>query len=148
MARTAKNTDARNTRANGNWQGMNWIRQEKRLAIYLRDGLACAYCGQGVESGITFTLDHITPHSLGGSNKETNLVTCCHTCNSARGARPVADFAAAVAGYLNHGVTTDDVLAHIAATTKVKLAPFKVQAKEMIARRGSAARVLANMATN
>ncbi|KKK72946.1 hypothetical protein LCGC14_2898780, partial [marine sediment metagenome] len=32
-------------------QGMNWIRPEKRLAIYLRDGLACCYCGATVEDG-------------------------------------------------------------------------------------------------
>src|SRR5438128_11454104 len=32
-------------------QGMNWIRPEKRLALYLRDGLACCYCGEAVEDG-------------------------------------------------------------------------------------------------
>ena len=29
--------------------GSKWIRPEKRMAIYLRDGLACVYCGEGVE---------------------------------------------------------------------------------------------------
>jgi len=38
-------------------QGMNWIRKEKRLAIYLRDGLACGYCGQSIEDGAKLTLD-------------------------------------------------------------------------------------------
>lgn len=36
---------ARSTRK-ADWQGMNWIRQDKRLAIYLRDGLACVWCGE------------------------------------------------------------------------------------------------------
>ena len=53
---------------NGSYQGMNWIKPAKRLALYLRDGLACAYCGDGIEDGIRLTLDHLTPHSLGGSN--------------------------------------------------------------------------------
>ena len=29
--------------------GMNWLPKARRLAIYLRDGLACAYCGASVE---------------------------------------------------------------------------------------------------
>jgi hypothetical protein len=49
-------------------QGMNWIRQEKRLAIYLRDGLACCWCGFTVEDGVRFTLDHIVPRQMGGGN--------------------------------------------------------------------------------
>jgi 5-methylcytosine-specific restriction endonuclease McrA len=82
-----KNTP-RDRHANGG-QGMNWIRKEKRLAIYLRDGLACCYCGGAVEDGAKLTLDHIKCHDHGGSNDATNLVTCCHSCNSARGARSV-----------------------------------------------------------
>lgn len=31
-----------------NWQGMNWCRPATRLAIYLRDGMACTYCGRGL----------------------------------------------------------------------------------------------------
>lgn len=37
------------TSRNANWQGMNWIRQEKRYAIYLRDGLACVWCKATIE---------------------------------------------------------------------------------------------------
>ena len=78
-------------------QGMNWIRREKRLAIYLRDGLACGWCGASVEDGAELTLDHLRPNSKGGSNHESNLVTCCRRCNSARGARTVRSFAERVA---------------------------------------------------
>jgi len=85
------------------WSGMNWIRQEKRLAIYLRDGLACVYCGAALETGAQFSLDHLTPHSQGGNNQPTNLVTCCSRCNSSRRNRPIAEFAQATAGYGDRG---------------------------------------------
>lgn len=101
-------------------QGMNWIRPEKRLAIYMRDGMACAYCCQGIESetGVTLTLDHITPLSRRGTNKETNLVTCCARCNSSRSNRKIEEFAASVANYLNHGRTPESILEFIKRTTK------------------------------
>ena len=51
------------------YQGANWVRREKRLALYLRDGLACVYCGEGVEDGVVLTLDHLVPHSHGGSRE-------------------------------------------------------------------------------
>ena len=89
-------------RQKGIWQGMNWIRQEKRLAIYLRDGLACAYCGDSVENGARLTLDHILPASKGGSNDDTNLITCCERCNKSRGNRSIGRWTKAVADYLNH----------------------------------------------
>lgn len=125
--------------------GMNWIRQEKRLAIYLRDGLACVWCGQAVEDGVKLTLDHVICHVDGGSNHESNLVTACHGCNSRRGDRPVEDFAAAVAGYVNHGVSADDILIDITHRTGERLDAYKQDAKDLIARRGSAARVLATL---
>jgi len=115
-------------------QGMNWIRREKRLAIYIRDGLACCYCGEGVEDGAKLTLDHLTPHSHGGSNRQTNLVTCCHRCNSSRGNRDYREFADAVAAYLNHGVKAEDIISHIEETSQRQL--DVAGAKEIIARRG------------
>lgn len=113
---------------------MNWIRPEKRLAIYLRDGLACCYCGASVEDGTQLTLDHLKPHSKGGSNHATNLVTCCQRCNSSRGNRSYSKFAASVAGYINHGATAAEILAHIARTRKRVLEV--VAAKQLIERRG------------
>lgn len=128
-------------RLNSRNQGMNWIRQDKRLALYLRDGLACVYCGDSVEAGAQLTLDHIQPSSQGGSNHETNLVTCCHRCNSRRSDRPVADFARAAAEYTNHGVTAEQILADIAELTSRPLP--RSEAADLINRRGSAAKALA-----
>lgn len=88
--------------ANG-WQGMNWIRKEKRLAIYLRDHLACVYCGEGIEDGATLTLDHLRPRSKGGTNRESNLVTSCERCNKARQDRSLRGFCSGVEEYLGIG---------------------------------------------
>ena len=116
-------------------QGMNWIRPEKRLAIYLRDGLACAYCGASVENDAKLTLDHLKAHSAGGANDPTNLITCCHRCNSARGNRPWRTFAQHVADYVNHGVTGEQIIAHINRITRRAL--DVPTAKALIDRRGS-----------
>ena len=124
-------------------QGMNWIRQEKRLAIYLRDGMACVYCGHAVEDGASLTLDHVVPRSQGGGNVACNLVTACMRCNVARGDRPVADFAAAVAQYIGAGATAEDISANVYRSVDVSLAPYRAEANALIARRGSVSRVLA-----
>lgn len=116
------------------YQGMNWIRKEKRLAIYLRDGLACVWCGASVEEGTKLTLDHLKCHVNGGGTDATNLVTACLRCNSSRGCRPVKRFAAAIAEYLNHGVTATIVLARIREAVR---RPLDVKsAKALIERRG------------
>lgn len=119
-------------------QGMNWISQHKRLAIYLRDGLACCYCGSSVTEGTKLTLDHLLPYSLGGSNKETNLVTCCHKCNSSRGNRDYVEFANSVGGYIQ--VDAAAIVNHIKTVVTRKL-DVKF-AKELVDRQGSCFKVL------
>lgn len=141
MAKTKQN----DARSRGDWQGMNWIRQDKRLAIYLRDGLACCYCGHSVEDGASLSLDHLTPHSKGGCNHESNLVTACERCNKSRGNRSVRAFSRAVAEYLDHGVEAREIESHVRACARRSLKPHRAEAKQMISRRGSAARVLAKM---
>lgn len=124
------------------WQGMNWIRQDKRLAIYLRDGCACVYCGATVEAGAVLSLDHVVAHSKTENNDAANLVTCCKRCNDSKGARSTPKFAAAVAAYMNHGVTVESILAHVRNCQRRSLAPYREEAKALIARRGSAAAAL------
>lgn len=72
-----------------------WIRTEKRLAIYLRDGFGCVYCGKSLRGAApsNVTLDHLLPKSAGGSNDATNLVTACKSCNCSRQDKPWADYA-------------------------------------------------------
>lgn len=121
-------------------QGMNWISQHKRLAIYLRDGLACCYCGAGVTEGAQLTLDHIQPYSKGGSNHERNLITCCNKCNSSRGNRELLDFVDATANYINNGIVPADILNHITACIGREL--NIEQSKKLINRQGSCFKVL------
>lgn len=120
-----------------NRNGAKWIRRDKRLAIYLRDGMACAYCGSVIEDGVTLGLDHLVPRSAGGGNEAANLITCCNKCNSSRGDRGVTEFVEAVAVYLNHGIQASEILDHIRTRTVQKLKPFRDEAKVIIGRRST-----------
>lgn len=73
----------------------NWCRPLKRLALYIRDGFRCAYCGEDLRDAAPaeMGLDHLTPWTRGGSNDPSNLVTCCRSCNSSRKDRPWREFA-------------------------------------------------------
>lgn len=122
-------------------QGSKWCPKVKRLALYTRDGMACVYCGRGVEDdGVTLTLDHVVCYSDGGSNEPTNLLTACMICNRNRGTRTIREFVEAVAQYLNHGVTAEDILRHIADCLARPL--DRKAARELINRRGSWAAAL------
>jgi 5-methylcytosine-specific restriction protein A len=120
---------------NGKYQGSKWLTRARRLGIYLRDGLACVYCGATVEDGTQLSLDHIIPYSEGGSTKSDNLVSCCKKCNDSRGNRDYREFADKVAGYLNHGISVQDIIDHI-ETTRHRPVDIKA-AKALIAQRGS-----------
>lgn len=48
----------------------------------------CAYCG----SEENLTLDHITPKAKGGTDRITNLVCACSSCNSDKGHRNWVDW--------------------------------------------------------
>ena len=114
-------------------QGSKWIRKDKRLAIYLRDGMACAYCGGTVEStGTHLTLDHLLPCSDGGGNHEGNLVTSCLSCNSRRQDTPLADWLSSELG--NDAAAT---ARWISEHTAKDLRPYRAEAKAIIARRRS-----------
>lgn len=125
------------TTRNDNWQGMNWIRQEKRLAIYMRDGLACVYCLKGVEDDEILTLDHLKVYSKGGSNHESNLVTACKTCNSSRGTKSVRAYCNL---FEDGGQVERDVRNSAKRVLDMKAA------KQLIAQRGSARQALIEVA--
>lgn len=122
---------------NSKYQGMKWITNERRLAIYLRDGLACAYCGMGIEDGTRLTLDHIRPWSAETKpdNTSENLVTACLRCNSARGNRTLASFCQSVAAYLDHGIVAATIRTHVRACLRRPI--DLTEAKSILARRGT-----------
>lgn len=77
-----------------NKNGSNWLRRDKRLAIYMRDDWRCIYCQKSLKRCRPKyrTLDHVVPTLLGGSNHESNLVTCCKSCNDRKQNRGIAEF--------------------------------------------------------
>lgn len=116
--------------AERSYRGSKWCRPDKRLAIYLRDGMACAYCGAGVEDGASLSLDHLLPNSKGGGNHEGNLVTCCHGCNSRRGNMDLGQWLEVACGK-----KAAKVAALIVEHTAKDLAPYRAEAKAILARR-------------
>ena len=123
-----------------NENGAKWLSRKERLAIYLRDGCACAYCGAGIEEvdeGILLSLDHLVPRSAGGGDEPSNLITACTRCNAKRQDRQVFEFCEAVAHYVNAGVTAQEIYSYIADRTAQPLAPYRKQAAAIIARRAT-----------
>jgi hypothetical protein len=56
-----------------------------RLRIRQRAGFLCEYCHSSEEASTSlFTLDHLIPQSLGGTDNEDNLALACHRCNGRR----------------------------------------------------------------
>ncbi len=58
-------------------------RDAKHARIMLRDGYRCRYCCGSTD----LTIDHLVPPRFGGTQKDSNLVTCCRPCNSRKGSR-------------------------------------------------------------
>ncbi len=52
----------------------------------------CAYCG-GLSGDPVLNLDHIVPRSREGTNRVSNLVLACRTCNQDKGTRTPAEWA-------------------------------------------------------
>ena len=59
-----------------------------RQAIKEKWNYECAYCG----SEENLTLDHITPRSKGGSERVTNVLCACHSCNQSKGHQMWSDW--------------------------------------------------------
>ena len=116
-------------------QGSKWIRPVKRLAIYHRDGLACIYCGATMEEGARLTLDHVVACDLGGGNSESNLVTACLSCNSAKQAKTLKQFLVLLA---DKGINPEGIAAQVRKHTARDLAPFLAIAKTIQSNRDEA----------
>ncbi len=52
--------------------------------ILLAFGYCCAYCSEPL--GRNPTLDHVHPKARGGLTTRDNLIACCFSCNSRKGA--------------------------------------------------------------
>ncbi|MFD5511035.1 RNA-guided endonuclease IscB [Streptomyces sp. NPDC127051] len=52
---------------------------------------SCAYCGA---EGVPLNIEHVRPRSGGGSDRLSNLVLACVTCNQAKGTSSIEEFLA------------------------------------------------------
>ena len=92
------------------------------------------------------SLDHLQPISeCNGkpNHKPTNLVTCCRRCNSAKGNRKVNTFCRAIAEYLGSTADPKAIERHVRSCARRAMTKPRLQAKALIAKRGSAAKALA-----
>lgn len=64
------------------------VSEDRRQRLYRRDKGACHYCG----SAERLSLDHMLPRSRGGDDADSNLITCCRSCNSSKGAKTYDEF--------------------------------------------------------
>lgn len=108
-----------------------WIRKERRLAIYLRDDFRCVYCLRDLRDAAPMdaTLDHVVCRADGGTHHESNLVTSCRSCNCARQDKPLERFASA------------EARRHVRRNTARKLGRYLKMAKALIAGRAGDAGV-------
>ena len=63
-----------------------------RSYVFHRDGRRCTYCGTAKAE--RYELDHIIPRSRGGTNRVSNLVVSCQSCNITKGNMSIEDFLA------------------------------------------------------
>ena len=116
-------TSTQKKRARSKHQAVGcWIRTDKRLAIYLRDGFRCLFCCRDLHGAdpTDITLDHLVCQADGGSNDESNLVTACRHCNCSRGDKPVSRFAG------------PETRKHIRRNTRRALKPFRRLARAIL----------------
>jgi hypothetical protein len=53
-----------------------------RVAILVRDGGCCVYCGASYTDGAVLEADHVVSRSRKGTDDPSNLVAACEACNA------------------------------------------------------------------
>lgn len=85
------------------------VTAKQRDAVLERDGHSCAYCGKSLRYSVAPhdrcpefmvvvgeypTIDHALPKARGGGNDIENLRAACGFCNSQKGGKTPAEYAA------------------------------------------------------
>lgn len=118
-----------------NPNGSKWIRRPRRLAVYMRDGFSCVYCGESLNRHRpeTITLDHVDSRAYFGTpdHSNDNIVTCCIPCNKAKGDRLLVEWNPAMVDRVNAatGREVPHVMAvslYITARGTKRLTPWRV----------------------
>jgi hypothetical protein len=68
------------------------VSKSVRFEVFARDAFTCQYCGQRPPE-VILEVDHIHPHSKGGSDEIINLITACYDCNRGKRAKVISDVA-------------------------------------------------------
>lgn len=61
-----------------------YIPKSVRDEVFEECGWSCSYCGA---EGVDLQIDHVIPHSRGGSNDKSNLTAACAPCNNSKRAK-------------------------------------------------------------
>lgn len=119
-----------------NWNGA--MPDTLRLALYLRSGLCCGACGQTVEQGAQLSLDHLRPHSRGGSDRPENLVVLCVRCNSSKQDSPLRTWLRA-GGHPDLGLQAPavEIERRLRAQARRSIDPHLVNARDILRARRS-----------
>jgi 5-methylcytosine-specific restriction endonuclease McrA len=112
--------------------GGGWCRPDKRLAIHLRDGLCCVYCGASTEEGASLQLDHYVRAQDGGSNCASNLVSACAFCNNSKNNDTIRQWYRRLR---ERGFDTDKIQRRARRLMAKNLRPFRDTAKRIITER-------------
>lgn len=59
--------------------------EDEREDIFNKSNHKCCHCGRTVYWGYGATVDHFIPLSLGGTNRNINLIQLCDKCNKEKG---------------------------------------------------------------
>lgn len=59
-----------------------------RAHVWEQSNGICHYCSRPLNPFRNFSIDHVVPFSLGGTEDFSNLVAACKTCNSRKHAKP------------------------------------------------------------
>jgi CRISPR/Cas system Type II protein with McrA/HNH and RuvC-like nuclease domain len=62
------------------------ISKKTRFEVFKRDAFTCQYCGS-CSPIVVLEIDHIEPHSKGGTDSQDNLITSCFDCNRGKSDR-------------------------------------------------------------
>ncbi len=86
LSRVSVNSIIAVKRSSGHTHGQRTIPPLTNRELFLRDAHLCMYCGDQ-HGAYALTRDHVIPISRGGSDKWSNVVTACRTCNIRKGNR-------------------------------------------------------------